>query len=130
MKLQSCGLTVLRIVVGIVFLVHGYQKLFKMGFHGVTGFFGHLGIPLPLVAAIVVTLVEFVGGILLIAGVAVRVSAALLACDMAVAILKVHISHGFFAQGGGVEFPLTLLAGAICLLLAGGGSWSLRMKGL
>ena len=51
MKLQSCGLTVLRVVVGIVFLMHGYQKLFHMHIHGVAGFFGHLGIPLPLVAA-------------------------------------------------------------------------------
>src|SRR5262250_1276633 len=128
MKFQNCGLTVLRIVVGIVFLMHGYQKLFKMGFHGVEGFFGHLGIPLPLVAAVVVTLLEFGGGILLIAGVLVRPVGALLACDMLVAIIKVHWGHGFF--GGGVEFPLTLLAAAICLALAGGGALSLRFKGL
>ena len=130
MKYRDCGLTVLRIVVGIVFLMHGYQKLFKMGFHGVEGFFGHLGIPLPLVAAVIVTLVEFVGGILLIAGLLVRVAAPLLACDMLVAILKVHWQHGFFSSTGGVEFPLTLLAGAICLTLAGGGCFSLRFKGL
>jgi uncharacterized membrane protein YphA (DoxX/SURF4 family) len=49
---------------------------------------------------------------------------------MLVAILKVHWQHGFFNQGGGVEFPLTLLAAAICLTLAGGGSFSLRFKGL
>src|SRR5947207_8213492 len=101
MKAQNWGLTILRVVVGLVFLMHGYQKLFKMGFHGVAGFFGHLGIPLPFVAAVVVTLVEFVGGILLIAGIAVRVAAALIACDMIVAILKVHAPHGFFSQGGG-----------------------------
>jgi uncharacterized membrane protein YhdT len=59
---QAWGLTILRVVVGIVFLVHGYQKLFHMGFHGVAGFFGHLGIPLPMVFAVIVTLVEFVGG--------------------------------------------------------------------
>ena len=129
MKFQNCGLTVLRIVVGIVFLMHGYQKLFKMGFHGVEGFFGHLGIPLPLVAAVIVTLVEFVGGILLIAGIAVRIAAPLIACDMAVALLKVHIGHGFFVPSG-IELPLTLLAAAICLTLSGGGALSLRFKGL
>ncbi|SRR5258708_24618105 len=129
MKLQSCGLTVLRVVVGIVFVVHGYQKLFKFGFHGVAGMFGHMGIPLPAFFAVVVTLVEFVGGILLIAGIAVRVSSALLAIDMTVAIFKVHLPHGFFSPSG-VEFPLTLLAAVICLMLAGGGSLSFRFKGL
>jgi putative oxidoreductase len=126
MKLQACGLTVLRVVVGIVFVAHGYQKLFKIGFHGVADMFGHMGIPLPLFFAVVVTLVEFVGGILLIAGIAVQISAALIAMDMVVAILKVHLPHGFFSSTGGMEFPLTLLAAAVCLSLSGGGAWSLK----
>jgi putative oxidoreductase len=123
---QACGLTILRIVVGIVFLVHGYQKLFHMGFHGVAGFFGHAGIPLPMVSAVIVTLVEFVGGIMLVAGIGVRIAAALNAVDMAVAVLFVHLKHGFGAQNGGFEYPLTLLAATLCLALAGGGMFSLK----
>jgi putative oxidoreductase len=122
---QSWGLTILRIVVGFVFLMHGYQKLFKMGFHGVGGMFAHWGIPLPFVFSVVVTLVEFVGGILLIAGIATRAAAALLVIDMLVAILVVHLKHGFFAPMG-VELPLTLLAASLCLVLAGGGMLSLK----
>jgi len=122
---QACGLTILRVVVGVVFMFHGYQKLFKMGFHGVAGFFAHSGIPLPMASAVVVTLVEFVGGILLIAGVGTRVAAALLAADMLVAILVVHLRHGFFAPMG-FEFPLALLAACLCLVLSGGGMLSLR----
>ena len=122
--LQSWGLTVLRVVVGLVFFMHGYQKLFKTHIPGVTGFFGHLGIPFPAVFAVVVTLLEFVGGILLIAGVATRVVAALLAIDILVAMLTVHMKNGFF--GMGVEFPLTLFAGAVCLALAGGGAFSVN----
>jgi putative oxidoreductase len=125
-SMQACGLTILRIVVGIVFLVHGYQKLFHMGFHGVSAFFSHAGIPLPWVSAVVVTLVEFVGGILLVAGIAVRVAAALNAIDMMVAILVVHLKHGFGAQNGGFEYPLTLLAATLCLAMAGGGMFSLK----
>ncbi len=124
-KFQSCGIAVLRIVVGVVFLMHGYQKLFKFGFHGVTGMFSHFGIPLPGFFAVVVTLVEFVGGILLITGLATRIPAALLAVDMLVAIFAVHIKVGFFSPMG-VEFPLTLLAGLICLFFAGGGAASLK----
>jgi putative oxidoreductase len=123
---QACGLTILRIVVGIVFLVHGYQKLFHMGFHGVAGFFGHAGIPLPMVSAVIVTLVEFVGGIMLVAGIGVRIAAALNAVDMTVAVLFVHLKHGFGAQNGGFEYPLTLLAATLCLALAGGGMFSLK----
>jgi putative oxidoreductase len=123
--LQSYGLTVLRVVVGIVFLVHGYQKIFKFGLHGVTGMLGHLGIPLPAFFAVVLILVEFVGGILLIAGLATRIAAALIAIDMIVAILVVHLKNGFFNPGG-FEFPLTLLAAAICLAIAGGGAFSLK----
>lgn len=123
-KSQSLGIAALRIVVGIVFLAHGYQKVFKLGFHGVEGMFGHMGIPAPAVAAIVVMIVEFVGGILLVTGLATRLPAALLAIDMLVAILVVHAKHGFFIPG--VEFPLTLLAGCICLALSGGGAASLK----
>jgi putative oxidoreductase len=123
--LQSYGLTVLRVVVGVVFLVHGYQKLFTFGIHGVAGMFGHMGIPLPAFFAVVVTLVEFVGGLLLIVGVATRVAAAFIAMDMLGAILFVHAKHGFFNPGG-VEFPLTLLSAAVCLTLAGGGALSLK----
>jgi putative oxidoreductase len=119
------GIAALRIVVGIVFLVHGYQKVFKLGFHGVEGMFAHLGIPAPAVAAIVVMIVEFVGGILLVTGLATRLPAVLLSIDMLVAILAVHAKHGFFVPGG-VEFPLTLLAGCICLALSGGGAASLN----
>ncbi len=71
-KMQAWGLTVLRVVVGIVFLMHGYQKFFKFGFRGVAGMLTHLGIPLPAFFAIVLMLVEFVGGILLITGLATR----------------------------------------------------------
>ena len=123
---QACGLTILRIVVGMVFLVHGYQKLFHMGFHGVAGFFAHAGIPLPMVSGVIVTLVEFVGGIMLVAGIGVRIAATLNAVDMAVAVFAVHLKHGFGAQNGGFEYPLTLLAATLCLALSGGGMFSLK----
>lgn len=116
----------MRVVVGIVFVMHGGQKLFVFKMAGVTGMMTSLSIPMPGFFAVVVSLVEFLGGIALILGIATRVAAVLLAINMTVAILKVHMPHGFFAQGGGYEFPLTLLAANICLALSGAGAASLE----
>ena len=56
------GIALLRIVVGIVFVMHGQQKLFEMGVGGVGGFFASLGVPAPQLAAVVVSLLETAGG--------------------------------------------------------------------
>ncbi len=127
LKSQSCGLTVLRIVVGIVFAMHGYQKVHVFHMQGVTGMLSHLGIPLPGAFAVILTVVELLGGILLITGLATRIPAVLLSIDMLVALITVHMKNGFFAPGG-IEFPLTLLAALICLTISGGGMFS--RKGL
>jgi len=123
--LRSWGLTLLRLVVGVIFLMHGGQKLF-MGFHNVAGYLGSVGIPIPTLAAIVLTLVEFIGGIALILGVLTRYVAALLAIDMLVALITVHMKHGFFVSEGGVEFPLLLFIANINLVLAGAGALSIE----
>lgn len=117
------GITVLRVVIGIVFLAHGWQKLFQLGFHGVAGFFGGAGIPLPFVSAVIVTLVEFAGGIALILGFLTRFAAALNGFDMMVAILVVHLKNGFMKPGG-FEHPLTLLAACVALVMVGPGAAS------
>ena len=116
------GLTILRIVTGLVFLVHGWQKFFTMGMAGVTAFFTQLGIPAPGIAAPFVSALELVGGALLILGFFARPIALLLAIDMLVAILTVHLSKGFSAANGGYEFVLLLLAACLAIVLAGAGS--------
>jgi putative oxidoreductase len=122
----SCGLLVLRAIVGIVFIAHGGQKLFVLGFGGVTGFFTQAGIPLPAVSAVVVTLVEFLGGIAVLLGVLTRWAALLLAIDMAGAIFLVHLKNGFFVNKGGYEYALTLLAVSLALALSGPGAVALE----
>ena len=118
------GLAVLRVVVGIVFLMHGGQKLFIYGFHNVGGFMQQLGIPLPQVAGVVVTLVEFLGGLALLLGLFTRWAALLIACDMLVAVAVVHLRGGFFLPKG-FEYALTLLAASIALALTGPGAAAL-----
>lgn len=120
----STGLAILRVVVGIVFLMHGGQKLFVFGFHNVGGFMHQLGIPLPAVSGAVVTVVEFFGGLALVLGLFTRWAAALIACDMLVAVTVVHLRGGFFLPRG-FEYALTLLAASITLALAGPGAAAL-----
>jgi putative oxidoreductase len=122
---RAWGIAAIRFIVGLVFLVHGSQKLFVYGFGGVAGFMGKLGIPAPGVSAVVVTLVEFLGGLVLIAGLFTRWAAILLAIDMAVAVLAVHLRHGFFMPQG-YEFALTLLGVNVGLALTGAGACALE----
>ena len=126
-KLDAWGLLILRVVVGIVFLAHGSQKLFVFGFSRVAQMMGGVGIPLPEISGAVVTLVEFIGGILLILGLFTRWAALLLAIQMSVAVLAVHLKGGLFLPRG-FEYALTLLAACAALALAGPGAAALDSK--
>jgi putative oxidoreductase len=114
----------LRGVLGLIFLVHGGQKLFGFGIPGTAAFLAKLGIPLPTVAAVVLIAVELLGGLALVVGLGTRVAAGLLAFDMLVALLTVHLRGGFFVPNG-IEFVLTLLAGLVTLVGVGPGPWSI-----
>lgn len=120
----ALGLGILRVVLGIVFAAHGAQKLFLMGIPGLTEGFAAMGIPLAGVAAPAVALLEFVGGLALIAGLFVAPIAVALTVVMVGAVFFAHLPAGFFLPNG-YEFVLTLAAGAIALALAGPGAWSL-----
>ena len=120
-KLQPLSLFVLRIVLGIIFLYHGYPKLTHT--HGnLQGVFVEHGLPAYFVY--VAGILETFGGGLLLLGLFTRPAALWLAIEMCVAIWKVHSLHGIYAVRD-YEFPLTLAAACFVLATVGAGLISL-----
>jgi putative oxidoreductase len=118
------AIALLRIVVGIVFAVHGGQKLFVYGLEGTTGAFTQMGIFLPGIMAPLITLLEFAGGVALIFGFLTRLVGLGLVFNMLGAIAFVHLKGGFFMPAG-YEFALTLLVASLGLAIAGAGTFSI-----
>lgn len=121
---RPVALLIARVAIGVIFLVHGYQKFATMGISGTTKFFESVGIPLAGLAAPAVALLEVVGGLALIVGAALPIAGTLLALNMVGAIVFVHLANGFAADKGGYEFVLALAAGALAVGFTGGGALS------
>jgi putative oxidoreductase len=123
-QLQNWGIAVLRVMVGSVLLAHGSQKLLVYGLNGTAGAFAHMGIPAPMLSAVLSVGAEFLGGLALVLGVFTRWAAAALVINMAVAAFAVHLRNGFFLPTG-AEYALTLLAANLALVLTGSGALAL-----
>lgn len=123
------GPLALRIPVGIVFAVHGAQKLFGWfggyGLQGTGQWMESIGLAPGTLMAFLAGGAEFFGGLALIVGLLVRPASAVLAFAMLVAIFSVHAANGLFMKNNGYEFGLALLAVSISLLVSGGGRASL-----
>jgi putative oxidoreductase len=125
----TAGLLVLRLVLGLIMAAHGAQKL--LGWFdgpGLTGFAAileRLGVRPGRPWAMVSGAVELGGGLLVAVGLLTPVAALLLAGNLLVAILTIHLARGFWSSDGGYEFPLALIGGLVALSLAGPGGISL-----
>ena len=121
-RLQPLGLLVLRVLLGIIMIAHGYTKLTPAGFHQHANFVAHLGMPWWF--AFFSTAAENLGGALLILGLFTRFAALAICAELIVIIAKVHWKNGLLAEHG-YQFPLALAAIAFALIFLGAGAISL-----
>ena len=109
--------TLNRVFCGVVFLIHGTPKIFNL--QGTGNFFANVGLPGWL--AIPIAVLEFFGGILLIAGFMSRALAALFMLEMAGAALFVHRAAGWDVFEGGYEYNIALILLLLGVALIGSG---------
>jgi putative oxidoreductase len=125
---------VLRLATGLIFLPHGYGKVFGAG--GAATFAHDMpSYGLPVFLGYVAAYAELFCAVLLIAGLLTRLDALLLGCTMFVATFVVQLpdalrdpqggGNKFFAALHGIELPLALLATCLALVLTGAGRFSL-----
>jgi putative oxidoreductase len=126
---MNLGLLAIRVVVGLLFLGHGAQKLFgRFGGQGPAGtgaLFESLGLRPGRQTALAAGAAEMTGGILFATGLVTPLGSALISAVMLVAIWTVHRSNGLWITDEGFEYNLVLLALAFGVSAIGAGTWSL-----
>ena len=126
---MEMGLFILRVVLGLLFIGHGAQKLFGWfgghGFSNTANWLGSLGLTPPKFWALIAGLAEFLGGVGLVLGLLTPIAAALIMGVMLMAIAKVHWAHGLWVANNGIEYPLVNLLISAFIGLFGPGLYAM-----
>lgn len=124
--MASYGATLLRLILGIVYVMHAYLALVVFGPSGMIAYQVKSGIPFPEIATWYLILAHGLGGILLVLGIYTRWAAVANVPVMLGAIVFVHLKNGFWAHQQGYEYALVLLVATVATAMIGGGALSLR----
>ena len=126
---MDLALLVLRLVVGLLFVGHGAQKLFGVfgggGLEGTAGMFDNIGLQPGWLHARAAGTAEFLGGALIALGLFTPFAAAALIGVMTTAVITVHARNGIWNTNQGYEFNVVLSAAVFALAGIGAGAWSL-----
>ena len=115
-----------RILISILFILAGFGKLTAIG--GTAGYFGSLGLPLPTVTAVVVGLVELLGGLAILVGFQTRIAALVIALFTVGATLVAHLDFADGMQVLMLQKNLAITGGLLVLAAAGAGALSIDAK--
>jgi putative oxidoreductase len=130
MKLQALhpawGITVIRVMAGIIIFVAALEKYTAMGFSGFSNVAGSLGIPLAPFWGVFIPLLELIGGALIIAGLATRWVAVLFVIEYFVTSFLLKVPRPApFGGWDSMRIDLMLFTAAIALVLVGPGALAL-----
>ncbi|MEP7030794.1 MAG: DoxX family protein, partial [Pseudolabrys sp.] len=127
-KMLPVAATLVRFVVGVMFLMHVWGK-FNAGAARIAGGFGsNYHLPMPELFAYTAMGLELVGGVCLIIGLFTRFFAAALAVEMGIALIVAHLPKGYAAGTGGYEYVLLIGVVLLAIAMRGGGPYSVDAK--
>ncbi|NHC40586.1 DoxX family protein [Bacillus sp. MM2020_1] len=125
----NIGLLIIRLVIGLLFVGHGAQKLFGWfggyGLKGTGGWFESIGMKPGVTMALLAGVAELIGGLLFTLGLLTPLAGIMIAGTMLMAIVKVHAPNGLWSTANGYEYNLTIIAVAIGIALIGPGQYAL-----
>ena len=124
--MASYGAMLLRLVLGIVYIMHAYLALVVFGPSGMIAYQTKAGVPFPELATWYLILAHGLGGIFLVLGIYTRWAALANVPAMLGALVFVHLKNGFWAHQNGYEYPLVLLVATVAAAMIGGGALSLK----
>jgi putative oxidoreductase len=130
-RLRDGVILIARILLSVLFVIFGWKKL--LGFGGTVGYFTHLALPMPMLAAAIAVAAEFFGGIAIVLGVLTRPIAVLLAVYT---IATGFIGHPYWTMTGAEQAGAMInfyknvgITGAFLLLyVTGAGKYSVDAR--
>jgi len=126
MEAETAALLLVRLVVGITMIAHGYNHWRGGGrIEGTARWFSGLGLRQGTLQAWMSVVTEIGAGALLVLGLLTPLACAAVISVMLVAGLLAHRGNGFFVFKDGYEYVLVLAAVCLALALLGPGDWSL-----
>ena len=124
--MASYGALLLRLILGVVYVMHAYLALVVQRPSGMIAYQAKAGVPFPEIATWYLILAHGLGGILLMLGIYTRWAALVNVPAMLGALVFVHLKKGFWAFDGGYEYVLVLLVATLAAAMIGGGALSLK----